>query len=91
MESNHLVILSTAGKFIKKFNVSRCISFMKHYFGQGPGANTNHLKVTPTIFWLKCKNLPKYTKFCSAHKLEVAATNFDLLQKIVSCNGKYGG
>ena len=29
-------------------------------------------KVTPTSFWLKCKNLPKCTIFCSARKLEVA-------------------
>ena len=39
------------------------------------------LKVTPTTFWLKCKNLPKCTKFCSTRKLEVAAKNFSLLTK----------
>ena len=39
------------------------------------------LKVTPTTFWLKCKNLPKCTEFCSARKLEVADKNFDLLTK----------
>ena len=38
-------------------------------------------EVTPTIFWLKCKNLPKCTKFCSTHKWEVAAKNFGLLTK----------
>ena len=37
MESSHLVIFSTPGKFITKFNVLRCISLVKHYFGQGPG------------------------------------------------------
>ena len=38
-------------------------------------------KVVPTTFWLKCINLPKYTKFCSVHNLEVAARNFGLLTK----------
>ena len=38
-------------------------------------------KVTPTTFWLKCKNLPKCTKFCSTRKLEVAAKSFGLLTK----------
>ena len=38
-------------------------------------------RVTSTTFWLKCKNLPKYTKFCSTRKLEVAAKNFGLLTK----------
>ena len=40
-----------------------------------------HLKVTPTTFWIKCKTLPKCTKFCSTRKLEVAAKNFGLLTK----------
>ena len=39
------------------------------------------LKVTPTTFWLKYKNLPKCTKLCSTRKLEAAAKNFDLLTK----------
>ena len=39
------------------------------------------VKVTPTAFWLKCKNLPKCSKFCSTRKLEVAAKNFGLLTK----------
>ena len=38
-------------------------------------------KVTPTTFWLKCKNLHKCTKFCSLCKLEVDAKNFGLLTK----------
>ena len=37
------------------------------------------LKVTPTIFWLKCINLSKRTKFCSTDKLEVADKYFGLL------------
>ena len=49
------------------------------------------IKVTSTTFWLERKNLPKCTKFCSARKLKVAAKNFGLLTKIVSCIGKYGG
>ena len=48
-------------------------------------------KVTPTTFGVKCKNVPKCTKFCSTCKLEVAAKNFGLLIKIVVCTGKYGG
>ena len=39
------------------------------------------IKVTPTSFWLKCKHLPKCTKFCSTSKLEVAAKNFGVLTK----------
>ena len=39
------------------------------------------VKVTPTTFWLKCINLPKCTKFCSALKLEVSENNFGLLTK----------
>ena len=31
------------------------------------------------------------TKFCSTSKLEVAAKEFGLLTKVVSCIGKYGG
>ena len=30
MESSHLVIFSTSGKFITKFNVLRCISFKEN-------------------------------------------------------------
>ena len=51
---------------------------------------SDRVKITPTTFWLKCKNLPKCTKFASARKLEVAAKNFGLLTKTVSCIGKYG-
>ena len=43
--------------------------------------NSISLKVTPTTFRLKLKNLPKCTKFCSARKLEVAAKSFDFLTK----------
>ena len=39
------------------------------------------LKVTSTTFWLKCKNLPKCTKFCSTRKLDVAAKNVGLSTK----------
>ena len=39
------------------------------------------IKVTPTTFWLKCKNLPKCTKFCFTRKLEVAAKNVGFLTK----------
>ena len=38
-------------------------------------------KVIPNTFWLKCKNLPKCTKFCLIRKLEVAAKSFGLLTK----------
>ena len=37
MESSHLVIFSTSGKFITKFNVLYCISLSETLFGQGPG------------------------------------------------------
>ena len=40
-----------------------------------------YIKVTSTSFWLKCKNLPKCTKFCSTRKLVVAAKNLGLLTK----------
>ena len=35
MESSHLVIFSTSGKFIMKFNVLRCISFSETLFWTG--------------------------------------------------------
>ena len=34
---------------------------------------SSYIKVTPTTFWLQCKNLPKYNKFCFIRKLKVAA------------------
>ena len=39
------------------------------------------LRSLQPLFLLKCKNLPKYTKFRSPRKLEVAAKNFSLLTK----------
>ena len=42
----------------------------------------NTVKVNPNTFGLKCKNLPKCTKFCSTCKLEIAVKNFGLLTKI---------
>ena len=50
MESSHLVIFSTSGKFITKFNGSRYISLsetpgVNDYFGQGPGVEYQHLNV----------------------------------------------
>ena len=44
----------------------------------------NRVKVTPTTFWIKCKNLPKCTKFFSTRKLEVAAKNFGFFDKKLS-------
>ena len=35
MESSHLVIFSTSGKFITKLNVLRCISLSETLFGTG--------------------------------------------------------
>ena len=35
MESSHLVIFSTSGKFITKFNVLRCISLSEKLFWTG--------------------------------------------------------
>ena len=46
-------------------------------------------KVTPTTFWLKCKNLPKCTTFFPTSKMLLKTSVF--WQKIVSCIGKYGG
>ena len=45
IESSYLVIFSTSGKFITKFNVLRCISLSEPLFWTGgQGSNTNHLK-----------------------------------------------
>ena len=35
MESSHLIIFSTSGKFITKFNVLRCISLSETLFWTG--------------------------------------------------------
>ena len=43
MESSHLVIFSTFGKFITKFNALHCISFKNTILGRGQGSNTSHL------------------------------------------------
>ena len=40
MESSHLVIFSTSGKFIKKFNVLRCISLSETLFWSGARGRT---------------------------------------------------
>ena len=37
MESRHLVIFSTSGKFMTKFNVLRCISLSETLFWTGVG------------------------------------------------------
>ena len=50
-----------------------------------------HFKVTPTSFWLKCINLPKCTKFCSARKLEVADKKFRFLTKKYLMNWQIRG
>ena len=60
MESSHLVIFSTSGKFIRKFNPGNsmlyvALTLVKHYFGQGPGANTNHLKGELDCNIINCK------------------------------------
>ena len=47
MESHHLVIFSTSGKFITKFNVLRCISLSETLFWTGPGVeyqSPQHIK-----------------------------------------------
>ena len=50
MESSQLVIFSTSGKFITKFNVLRCISLSETLFWtRGQGSNTNHLKLLVSI------------------------------------------
>ena len=44
MKSSHLVIFSTSGKVITKFNVLPCISSSETLFlDRGQGSNTNHL------------------------------------------------
>ena len=35
MESSHLFVFSTSGKFITKFNISRCISLRETLFWTG--------------------------------------------------------
>ena len=58
MESSHLVIFSTSGKFIMKFNVLCCISLSETLFwkgggGGGGGANTliTQVRVLPKNNW----------------------------------------
>ena len=48
--------------------------------GEKSNCNLKYLRSLQP-FWLKCKNLPKCTKFCSACNLEGAAKNFGLLTK----------
>ena len=58
MESSHLVIFSTSGKFITKFNVLRCISLSETLFWTGArvqGSNTNHLNPIQARLFLPFK------------------------------------
>ena len=47
MESNHLVIFSTSGKFITQFNVLRCISLSETLFWTGA---RGRITITLTLF-----------------------------------------
>ena len=50
MESSHLVIFSTSGKFITKFNVLRCISLSETLFWTGArGRIPITLTTAPTL------------------------------------------
>ena len=48
MKSSHLVIFSTSGKYITKFNVLRCISLSETLFWTGPGVEYQYLTRTET-------------------------------------------
>ena len=50
MESSHLVIFSTSGKFITKFNVLRCISLSEALFWTGA---KSRIPITLTKLQLK--------------------------------------
>ena len=63
MESSHLVIVSTSGKFNTKFNVLRCISFKSNtILVRGQRSTTSHLKVVNVA--LKCKTLLAKSMLC---------------------------
>ena len=47
MESSHLVIFSTSGKFITKFNVLRCISLSETLFWTGARDRIAITLITP--------------------------------------------
>ena len=70
---------SETAVFFKSLFIHRCPVDVPRFLGLL--VLRKQIKVTPTTFWLKCKNLPKCTKFCYTRKLEVAAKNFDLLTK----------
>ena len=65
MESSHLVIFSTSGKFITKFNVLRCIGFeLNTILDRGQGLNTSHLNTFGLGFLANLKRLGE--AFCTA-------------------------
>ena len=54
MESSHLVIFPTAGKFITKFNVLHCISFkLNTILDRDQGSNASHLNLVFSKSFLK--------------------------------------
>ena len=76
MESSHLVIFSTSGKFITKFNVLRCISLSETLFWTGArgripitlmprGTVKKHSKENPLVCSLAIAQIT--TKVCSKH------------------------
>ena len=52
MESSHLVIFSTSGKFVKKFNVLRCISLSETLFWTGA---MGQIPITLRLLTLHCR------------------------------------
>ena len=75
------VYLERRSDCLWNFSVMIMIALMCARIPPSPDNFKSIIRVTPTIFWLKCKNLPKCTKCCSTRKLEVAAKNFGLLTK----------
>ena len=63
MESSHLVIFSTSGKFITKFNVLRCISLSETLFWTGarPARKVNR-RYQLKLFSLKVCNTKELTQ-----------------------------
>ena len=76
MESSHLVIFSTSGKFITKFNVLRCIDLSETLFWIGARGRYQSLYFTLFFFVIKEKSQQSAIMYQSIPSLTIPPGQF---------------
>ena len=76
----HIILESLPALTTLPFSKENSSAVLTDQFDHGLAFRSS-VKVTPVSFWLKCINLSKCTKFCSADKLEFADKYFCPLTK----------